>query len=96
MKNLVIELGAKLLKIMGNARRLEILFYLSQNEMNVTGLEKAIGLSQSALSQHLAILRAENVVKTRRKAQAIYYSIKSEKARKILRLLESLYNQPYK
>ena len=42
------------------------------------------------------ILRAENVVKTRREAQTIYYSIKSEKALKILQLLDSLYNQPYK
>lgn len=63
MKNLAIVPGSKLLKAMGNARRLEILYYLMQNEMNVTELEKAVGLSQSALSQHLAILRAENVVK---------------------------------
>ena len=103
MKNLAIVPGSKLLKAMGNARRLEILYYLMQNEMNVTELEKAqgrlaqaVGLSQSALSQHLAILRAENVVKTRREAQTIYYSIKSEKALKILQLLDSLYNQPYK
>ena len=95
MKNLAIVPGSKLLKAMGNARRLEILYYLMQNEMNVTELEKAVGLSQSALSQHLAILRAENVVKTRREAQTIY-SIKSEKALKILQLLDSLYNQPYK
>lgn len=96
MKNLAIVPGSKLLKAMGNARRLEILYYLMQNEMNVTELETAVGLSQSALSQHLAILRAENVVKTRREAQTIYYSIKSEKALKILQLLDSLYNQPYK
>lgn len=55
MKNLAIVPGSKLLKAMGNARRLEILYYLMQNEMNVTELEKAVGLSQSALSQHLAI-----------------------------------------
>lgn len=53
MKNLAIVPGSKLLKAMGNARRLEILYYLMQNEMNVTELEKAVGLSQSALSQHL-------------------------------------------
>lgn len=48
MKNLAIVPGSKLLKAMGNARRLEILYYLMQNEMNVTELEKAVGLSQSA------------------------------------------------
>ena len=47
MKNLAIVPGSKLLKAMGNARRLEILYYLMQNEMNVTELEKAVGLSQS-------------------------------------------------
>lgn len=44
MKNLAIVPGSKLLKAMGNARRLEILYYLMQNEMNVTELEKAVGL----------------------------------------------------
>ena len=43
--------------------------------MNVGELEKIVGLSQSALSQHLAVLRAENIVKTRRVAQTIFYSI---------------------
>ena len=76
MKNLAIMPGSKLLKAMGNARRLEILYYLMQGEMNVSELEKVVGLSQSALSQHLAVLRAENVVKTRRVAQTIFYSIK--------------------
>ncbi len=96
MKNLAIMPGSKLLKAMGNARRLEILYYLMQGEMNVSELEKVVGLSQSALSQHLAVLRAENVVKTRRVAQTIFYSIKSEKALKILQLLDKIYNQPYK
>lgn len=96
MKNLAIMPGSKLLKAMGNARRLEILYHLVQGEMNVSELEKVVGLSQSALSQHLAILRAENVVKTRRVAQTIFYSIKSEKALKLLQLLDKIYNQPYK
>ena len=96
MKNLAIMPGSKLLKAMGNARRWEILYHLMQGEMNVSELEKVVGLSQSALSQHLAILRAENVVKTRRVAQTIFYSIKSEKALKLLQLLDKIYNQPYK
>lgn len=96
MKNLAIMPGSKLLKAMGNARRLEILYYLMQGEMNVSELEKVVGLSQSALSQHLAVLRAENVVKTRRVAQTIFYSIKSEKVLKLLQLLDKIYNQPYK
>lgn len=96
MKNLAVTMGSKLLKALGNAKRLEILYHLASQELNVSELEKNVDLSQSALSQHLAILRAENIVKTRRVAQTIFYSIKSEKASKILQMLDVLYNQPYK
>ena len=53
-------------------------------------LEKKIKLSQSALSQHLAVLRKEKIVKTRRKAQTIYYSIQDNDAIKIIELLQKL------
>lgn len=96
MKNLAIINGSRLLKALGNEKRLEILYHLLGRELNVGEMEKLIGLSQSALSQHLAILRAENVVKTRRDAQTIFYSIKSEKVLKILALLDNVYNKPYK
>ncbi len=96
MKNLAITSGARLLKALGNEKRMEILFHLLGKELNVGEMEKIVGLSQSALSQHLAILRAEEVVKTRREAQTIYYSIKSDKAVKILSLLDKLFNQRYK
>ena len=81
---------------MGNEKRLEILYNLSEQELNVGELEKIVGLSQSALSQHLAVLRAENIVKTRRVAQTIFYSIRSDKVLKVLQLLDGLYNRPYK
>lgn len=96
MKNGVIESGAKLFKALGNEKRLEILFYLLGKELCVGDLQKLLKISQSALSQHLAVLRAEGIVKTRRLAQTIYYSIRSEKVVKILTLTDKLYNQPYK
>lgn len=96
MRNLAITGGARLLKALGNEKRLEVLFYLRNCEMNVGELEGVVGLSQSALSQHLAILRAEDLVRTRREAQTIYYSIKSDKAAAVLTLLDKLYNQRYK
>ena len=96
MKNLAVSAGAKMLKAMGNEKRLEILYHLSEQELNVGELEKIVGLSQSALSQHLAVLRAENIVKTRRVAQTIFYSIRSDKVLKVLQLLDGLYNRPYK
>jgi len=91
MKSSAIVNSARMLKAMGNEKRLEILHYLAQEELNVGQLEKKIGLSQSALSQHLAVLRAENLVKTRRAAQTIYYSIKNDKVTKVLDLLDSLF-----
>lgn len=87
--------GSRLLKALGNEKRLEILYHLVGRELNVGEMEKLVGLSQSALSQHLAILRGENIVKTRRMAQTIFYSIKSDRVLKILTLLDSIYNKPY-
>lgn len=96
MRNLAITSGARLLKALGNEKRMEILYHLLGKELNVGEMEKIVGLSQSALSQHLAILRAEEVVKTRREAQTIYYSIKSDRVIKILTLLDKMFNKPYK
>ena len=91
MKSLYIEKSARILKAMGNEKRLDILYYLLVGELNVGELENLVKLSQSALSQHLAVLRAEDIVKTRREAQTIYYSIKNPQVLKILDLLNSFY-----
>ncbi len=91
MKKQEIENSARLLKAIGNERRLDILYHLYDKESNVGELEKKVKLSQSALSQHLAVLRNENIVKTRRVAQTIYYSIKSDKVIKVLDLLRDMY-----
>ena len=95
MKNLAITQGAAMLKALGNQKRLEILYHLSGKELNVGELEKMVDLSQSALSQHLAGLRNNGIVKTRRSAQTIFYSIRSETALKLINLLDRLYNKPY-
>jgi DNA-binding transcriptional ArsR family regulator len=80
-----------LLKTMANEWRLLILCHLAEKERSVSELERLIGLNQSALSQHLAVLRRENLVKTRREAQSIYYSLASEEAAKIMSTLYMLY-----
>ena len=95
MSNAAIENGFVILRAMGNFRRLEILFALWKQEKNVGELEQLVGLSQSALSQHLAVLRRAKVVKTRRQAQTIYYSIKSPITTNILSMLDKFYNQRY-
>ena len=73
-----------LLKAVANRRRLTILCELSRGERSVSDLGEAIGLSQSALSQHLAVLRANDLVKTRRESQSIFYSIKGRETPVIL------------
>ncbi|MBU4527319.1 MAG: metalloregulator ArsR/SmtB family transcription factor [Hoeflea sp.] len=83
--------AADLLAAMGNQKRMMILCNLARGEMQVGVLAEKVDLSQSALSQHLAKLRTRNLVKTRRDAQAIYYSISSEPVLKMLRTLTDIY-----
>ncbi len=64
--------ASALLKAMANERRLLILCFLAQGEKSVSELEGLVSLSQSALSQHLARLRRDRLVTTRRVAQTIY------------------------
>ncbi len=83
--------ASTLLKAMSNERRLMILCQLAQGERSVGELERAVGLSQSALSQHLARLRQDGVVATRRSAQTIYYSLRGREARAVMQTLHDLY-----
>ncbi|NVK17663.1 MAG: helix-turn-helix transcriptional regulator [Methylocystaceae bacterium] len=83
--------AAELLKMMGNEKRLMILCQLGNGEKSVGELEKLIGLKQSALSQHLAKLRAERLVSTRRESQTVYYSLASEEVTKLIEILYGLY-----
>ncbi|EPE95115.1 ArsR/SmtB family transcription factor [Rhizobium grahamii] len=81
---------ARLLTLLANEKRLLIASLLLDNELNVGELAKRVGLSQSALSQHLARLREGNIVTTRRDAQTIYYSTMHYGVRKILSTLEEI------
>ena len=83
--------ASRLLKSLANDRRFLILCHLSENERSVGELERLVDLSQSALSQHLARLRRDNLVQTRRVAQTIFYSIASPEADAVLQTLYKLY-----
>lgn len=83
--------ASALLKAMSNEHRLMVLCQLLHGEKSVGQLERIVGLSQSALSQHLARLRRDDLVKTRRSAQTIYYSLKGEEASAVIATLYSLY-----
>jgi DNA-binding transcriptional ArsR family regulator len=83
--------GSALLKALANERRLLILCQLADGEKSVGELVTVVGLDQSALSQHLARLRRQGLVRTRRASQTIYYSLASEEAHRVLKLLYELY-----
>jgi DNA-binding transcriptional ArsR family regulator len=83
--------ASTLLKAMSNEHRLLILGLLVKGERSVGELVQRIGLSQSALSQHLARLRRDNLVRTRREAQTIYYTVTSNEALAVLDRVYELY-----
>jgi len=84
--------AARLLKLLANENRLLILCRLvAEREMPVGALAGAVGLSQSALSQHLAKMREEGLLATRREAQTVFYRIADPHVRRVLRLLKSIY-----
>ena len=69
-----VEAAAELLKSMANPQRLRVLCLLLEGERSVGQINEQIELSQSALSQHLAVLRESQLVNTRREAQTVYYT----------------------
>ncbi|MDN3649928.1 metalloregulator ArsR/SmtB family transcription factor [Reinekea marina] len=83
--------AAALLKSLSNESRLLILCNLISGEKCVGELNERIPLSQSALSQHLARLRNDKMVKVRKEAQTVYYSIASPQAEAIISVLYKLY-----
>ena len=83
--------ACELLKAMANEWRLMILCQLAEGEKTVSELQRMLGLSQSALSQHLAILRREKIVRARKHAQSVSYSLAGEKAPKVMESLHDVF-----
>ena len=84
--------ASRLLKLLGNEKRLLILCFLAaRGEMTVGELVNVAKLSQSALSQHLARLRADGLVTFRRTSQTLHYSVADRRALLVLHLLKEIY-----
>lgn len=83
--------ASRLLKTLGNEKRLMLLCLLVEGERSVGDLNARLDLSQSALSQHLAVLRADALVTTRRDGQTIYYSLADGPAQRVLETLHGIY-----
>lgn len=83
---------SRMLKTIGNERRLVILCQLAaHDELSVSSLVDAMSIGQSALSQHLAKMREEEILKTRRDGQNIYYSIADARISELMRTFYKLY-----
>ncbi|MFT2098758.1 ArsR/SmtB family transcription factor [Marinomonas sp. 2405UD66-6] len=83
--------AAGFLKALSNENRLMILCYLLDKELSVTALNEKLPLSQSALSQHLAVLRKDGLVNTRRESQTIFYSLGDERVKTLIQTLHGLF-----
>ena len=83
--------ACELLKAMANEWRLMILCQLAEGEKTVSELQRLLGLSQSALSQHLAILRRERIVRSRKHAQSVSYSLTGKDATKVMESLHEVF-----
>jgi DNA-binding transcriptional ArsR family regulator len=84
-----VESAAGLLRAMANPHRLQILCLLGEGELSVGALNGRIPLSQSALSQHLAVLRDDGIVATRRESQTIHYRVQPGPALDVIRVLHA-------
>lgn len=83
-----------MLKQLANRRRLMVLCHLVGEEKSVGQLEELVGLSQSALSQHLARMRKSGLIKAQKRGKMVYYSIASVEAQALLSTLHLLYCRP--
>ena len=83
--------ASELMKTLGHKDRLMVLCHLASGEKSVGELAGLLEIPQSPLSQHLARMRKENLVSTRREAQTIYYSIASREAAELVGLMHVLY-----
>jgi DNA-binding transcriptional ArsR family regulator len=85
------EAAADFLKAMANPQRLRVLCVLLEGERSVGEINAQVALSQSALSQHLAVLRDSQLVATRREAQTVYYSVPAGPAHDVLEVLHAAF-----
>lgn len=91
MKTEQIEKSAHCIKAIAHPFRLSILAHLAEGEKNVQELTKALGTTQSNVSQHLFQMRARDLVNTRREGNMIYYSITNPKMVKLMALMKEVF-----
>lgn len=83
--------GARCLRILGHTIRLKLILILSRGEQSVNALARELGISQSNLSQHLALLKDRNIIVSRRSGHQVFYGIDDRRILDFLSLMEELF-----
>jgi DNA-binding transcriptional ArsR family regulator len=86
--------AAHMLRLLANPHRLQVLCLLVDGELSVGAIQQQVALSQSALSQHLARLREQGLVETRREGTSIFYRIADPAVLQIMQVLAAIYCPP--
>jgi len=89
-----VEKASAFLKGLANPHRLMVLCLLGDGELSVSALEAALGIRQPTLSQQLARLRADGLVKTRREGKTIFYRVADERAASMIVILQDMFCPP--
>ncbi|BBB31865.1 ArsR family transcriptional regulator [Thermotomaculum hydrothermale] len=82
--------ASECLKVLSHPLRLMILFLIKDQSLNVSSIEKLTGATQSNVSQHLAIMRYNGMVKQEKKGNEVYYTVATERLKKLLELIGEL------
>lgn len=86
------QFKAEFFKALGHPARLVILEHLRVSEKNVNELQTALGIDQSSVSQHLALLRTKNIVESRKQGTAVYYRVRDPMVFQLLDIAREIFN----
>jgi DNA-binding transcriptional ArsR family regulator len=89
-----LENAARCLKVLAHPTRLLIIHFLGQGELSVQELEKALGISQSNVSQHLGLLRDKEILESRRVAQQVFYRLRDPRLLQLTAIARELFCKP--
>lgn len=89
-----LDKASRCLKVLGHPTRLMIIHLLGQGELAVQELEKALGVSQSSLSQHLNLLKDKEILESRRAAQQVFYRLRDPRLLELIAITCNLFCQP--
>ena len=96
MAEIVYTIKADFLKALAHPIRLKVIEFLKGGEKNVGDMMNALGVAQSSLSQHLAILKQNGILKTRQEKTTIYYNIQDHDIFKVLRPIAEILRKKFK